>query len=506
MKIPRSILFFALLPVWACGALAGPADVADTVREWRENNEQAIVDRFATLLSIPNVARDTANIRRNAELIRDMLSAAGLDAELLEAEGGNPAVFGQRLVPGATRTVLIYAHYDGQPVNPDDWASDPWTPVMRDGPVEAGGQSVPMHTPFNPEWRIFARSAGDDKAPIVALQSALLALQAAGLAPSVNLKVFMEGEEEAGSPGLQPMLERYRDRLQADLWLFCDGPVHQSRRWQLAYGARGADGFDLTVYGPNRPLHSGHYGNWAPNPIMRLIELVDSMRDAGGHVLIDGFYDQVRPLTPAEHAAIDAAPRMDELLTKEFGIGAPETSDRLELAIARPALNLRGISAGGVGAQSRNAIPVAARASIGLRLVPNQTIQRMHQLIERHIRDQGYHLVQREPTAQERAQYPRLARVAWEAGGYPSYRTDFDNPMASKVAGLLDALSDHTLVQQPTLGGSLPLYIVDQVLHAPILILPVANHDDNQHGANENLRLKNLWDAIEIYAVVLTGL
>lgn len=506
MKCHPLRLLILLFSALAAEAFAAPADVADTVRDWREQNEQAIVDRFAALLSVPNVARDTHNIRRNAELIRDMLSAAGLVAELLEVQGGNPAVFGQRLVPGATRTVLIYAHYDGQPVNPDDWASDPWTPVMRDKLVEAGGQNVPMHAPFDPEWRIFARSAGDDKAPIVALQSALLALQATGLAPSVNLKVFMEGEEEAGSPGLRAMLERYRDRLQADLWLFCDGPVHQSRRWQLAYGARGADGFDLTVYGPNRPLHSGHYGNWAPNPIMRLIELVDSMRDANGRVLIDGFYDEVRPLTAAEHAAIDAAPRMDEQLTREYGIGAPETGDRLELAITRPALNLRGISAGGVGAQSRNAIPVAARASIGLRLVPNQITTHLHEAVERHIRGQGYHLVQGEPTAEERAQYPRLARVEWEAGGYPSYRTDFDNPMASKVAGLLEQLSDHTLVQQPTLGGSLPLYVVDQVLHVPVLILPVANHDDNQHGANENLRLKNLWDAIEIYAVVLTEL
>ena len=142
----------------------------------------------------------------------------------------------KRIIPGAETTLLIYVHYDGQPVNAADWASDPWTPVMRDDMVERGGQPVAMKAPFDPEWRIFGRSAGDDKAPVVALQSALMALDSAGIAPSVNLKIFMEGEEEAGSPNLRAMLEAHKDKLSADLWLFCDGPAHQSRRWQLVYG------------------------------------------------------------------------------------------------------------------------------------------------------------------------------------------------------------------------------------------------------------------------------
>jgi acetylornithine deacetylase/succinyl-diaminopimelate desuccinylase-like protein len=200
--------------------------VSDQVNQWRQVHEQQIVDRFAALLSIPNVASDTANIRRNANHISRLLKDGGMSVELLELEGSNPVIFAEKYSPGATKTVMIYIHYDGQPVNADNWASDPWVPVMRTNMVENGGQRVPMKIPFDPEWRIFGRSAGDDKAPVIALHSALLALADLDIEPTVNVKVFMEAEEEAGSPNLRRMLEAHKDKLDADLWLFCDGPAH----------------------------------------------------------------------------------------------------------------------------------------------------------------------------------------------------------------------------------------------------------------------------------------
>jgi len=481
--------------------------VSGQVSQWRQSHEQQIVDEFSKLLSIPNVASDKPNIRKNANHISQLLKNAGMRVELLEVEGSNPVVFAQRNSPGATKTVMIYIHYDGQPVNVDNWASDPWVPVIRTDMVENGGKQVPMKAPFDPDWRIFARSAGDDKAPVIALQSALMALAEAGIEPTVNLKVFLEGEEEAGSPNLRRMLETHKDKLAADLWLFCDGPTHQSRRWQLVYGVRGSYGFNLRVYGPNRPLHSGHYGNWAPNPIMLLTELINSMRAPDGEILVDGYSDQVVPLSAGELAAIAASPQMDELLATDLGIGIPETEDRLELAIARPAMNLRGISGGDVGAQARNVIQPSAEASIGLRLVPAQTPEYLRGVIEKHIESQGYLVVHEEPTSEQRQQQQRIARLDWSSsGGYPAYRAAFDEPLAMQISEILYKLSDSTLIQTPTMGGSLPLYIVEDTLNTPILILPIANHDNNQHGANENLRLQNLWDAVEIYAAVLTGL
>jgi len=497
-------LLTLIFPLVANADQAGPVD---QVSHWRQSNEQIIVDRFAGLLAIPNVAADQINIRRNAAHISEMLKMAGMQVELLELKGSNPVVFAEKRVPGASKTIMIYIHYDGQPVNPANWDSDPWLPVMRTDMVENAGVEVPMRAPFDPQWRIFARSAGDDKAPIIALQSALLALKHAGVEPSVNLKVFMEGEEEAGSPNLRRMLEKYKDRLGADLWLFCDGPAHQSRRWQLVYGVRGTYGFNLTVYGANRPLHSGHYGNWAPNPIMLLTGLIASMRAPDGMIRVDGFYDQVLPLTDAEQAAIAAAPQMDRLLSADLGIAGPETTDRLELAITRPAMNIRGIQAGNVGSKARNVIPPSATASIGLRLVPAQTPDYLRAAVEKHIEGQGFHIIRDEPRDEDRQQHDLLARVNWSpSGGYPAYRTDFDNPLAMQVSSLLNDLSDNTLIQTPSMGGSLPIYIVKEVLDTPVVILPIANHDNNQHGANENLRLQNLWDAIEIYAAILTGL
>ncbi len=492
---------------------ADPVSAATAAREWRETQEVEIVERFEELLSIPNVASDQVNIRRNAEHIAALLADAGMRTELLEIPGrpdANPAVFGELLVPGAQRTVLIYVHYDGQPVDPSAWASDPWTPVLRTDMVESGGREVALKAPLDPDWRIFARSAGDDKGPIIALHGALTALAEAGIAPTVNLKVFMDGEEEAGSPNLRAMLEQHRDKLASDLWLFCDGPMHQSRRWQLVYGVRGSVGFDLTVFGANRPLHSGHYGNWAPNPIMQLVTLISTMRAPDGDILIEGLTDQVRPLSEAELAAIAASPVMDERLVGEFGIGQPETEDRVEIAISRPAINLQGIVSGGVGPDARNAIQTSATANIGLRLVPDQTPEYLRAAVVRHIEAQGYTLLpdgQQVPSPEDRQRHGKLARLDWPVpGGYPAYRADMSDPLAREVSAVLNRLSDDTLVQTPTMGGSLPIFVVEEVLETPVLILPIANHDNNQHGANENLRLQNLWDAIEIYAAVLTGL
>ncbi len=481
-------------------------DAVGVARDWRVKHEQEIVDEFVALLSIPNVASDTVNIRSNAKHISGLLEKRNFEVRLLELEGSPPVVFAERSSPGASKTLMIYVHYDGQPANAANWASDPWTPVLRDAPVETGGKVIPLTAPFDPESRLFARSAGDDKAPIVALLAALDALDDSNIPLSVNLKLFLEGEEEAGSPHLADMLKKHRDVLDADLWLFCDGPVHQSRRLQLSYGVRGSYGFGMTVFGPNRPLHSGHYGNWAPNPIMRLMELISTMRDPAGNILIKGYDEQVLSPSLMELEALAAAPDVDTQLIRELGIGQPETEDRLEQAIMRPAFNLRGIRSGDVGASARNSIQTSATASIGLRLVPAQTPDFLHEVIEQHIRKQGYYIIYQTPTAADRSEHENLVMLDWKESGYPAYRAPMDLPIAQKVASLVNEIADGSLIQLPTMGGSLPLYLIDEATAAPVLILPIANHDNNQHGSDENLRLQNLWDAIEIYASVITGL
>jgi acetylornithine deacetylase/succinyl-diaminopimelate desuccinylase-like protein len=485
--------------------------VRDKARAYRAAHEVEILREFAGFLAMPNLASDTENIRRNAEAAAALLARRGVRVELLELPGAPPVVYGELPSPRAKRTIIFYAHYDGQPVDPAKWTGKPWQPVLRDGRLEAGGREVDwaaLKAPVNPEWLLYARSASDDKAPIIGLAAALDALKAAKLPLSVNLKVFLEGEEEAGSPHLQAILEKYRDRLKGDLWLLCDGPVHQSRRMQVFFGARGSTGVEITAYGATRRLHSGHYGNWSPNPIAELANLVAGMRDDRGNILIKGFSDDVRPLTEAERRALAAAPDIGAALRSELALGRTEgpAEERLEAAILRPALNLRGFQGGDVGEKATNSIPTEATVSIDFRLVPNQTPEGVRSRVEAHLRGLGYTLVSDVPDAAARKAAPRLLRVHWDAGGYPSGRTSLDLPVSRAVVRVISESFGSPVVELPTLGGSVPMYLFTDLLKTPVVGVPIANHDNNQHASNENLRIQNLWDGIDTYAALLSRL
>ncbi len=482
---------------------ADSAAVAQKARIWRSQHEREILQEFSDLLAIPNLASDRPNIERNAAAIRVLYEKRGLTTQLLALEGAPPVVVADLLAPGATRTIAIYAHYDGQPVDPAKWKRDPWKPVMRD----LAGRDVNWRAAktIDPEWRLYARSAGDDKAPIIAALAALDALRANGVKPSVNLRFVFEGEEEAGSPHLAQYLEKYPKILRPDAWILCDGPVHQSRRAELFFGARGTVDLELTVYGPVKGLHDGHYGNWVPNPIVRLTHLLDSMRDENGRILIKGFYDDVKPASEAERAALAKIPDVETELRREFQIAATEGEGRpLNELLLQPALNVRGIESGHVGEKASNTIQTEARASIDFRLVPNETPDSIKPLVERHIEAQGYKVVHEAPDVATRMKNPKIVRLDWGAG-YPPARTALDLPLSREIVKIMSA-AGHDPVLLPTVGGSIPMYLFQQPNDIPVIGLPIANHDDNQHSNDENLRLQNLWDGIEIYAALFSGL
>jgi acetylornithine deacetylase/succinyl-diaminopimelate desuccinylase-like protein len=485
----------------------GAADVRSRVRAWRQAHAPAVLRELADLVAVPNIASEEPAIRRNAALIVAMLERRGISTSLLETEGSPPAVYGELTAPGARRTLMIYAHYDGQPVVPADWSSPPWTPILLDGPMDRGGREVPIDAADgrrDGEWRLYGRSTSDDKAPIVGVLAALDALRASGLAASVNLKLFFEGEEEAGSPHLEAMLTKHAPRLKADVWVFCDGPVHQSRRLLLFWGARGVMGLEMTVYGARRPLHSGHYGNWAPNPAATLAHLVAGLRDADGRIQVAGFYDDVRAVTATEKAALDAAPDVDEELQQELALAGTEPGKLVE-RILLPALNVRGLASGQVGERASNAIPTEATASIDFRLVPDQTPEKVRARVEAHLTRQGWQVVHDTPDLAARRRHPRLVKLQWEAG-YPPSRTSMELPVSRAVARVVEEAIGAPIVRLPTLGGSLPMFVFEKVLAVPVIGLPIANHDNSQHAANENLRLQNLWDGIEVYAGLLARL
>ncbi len=500
--------FASLVLLLAAAPVAAQASGLDVARKYRQAHEAEILHAYAGLLEIPNVARDSAGIARNADYLTGRLRELGVTTETWKLPGVPPIVFGELRVPGATRTLGIYVHYDGQPADSSNWTTAPWEPTLYDKAIEAGGRRIPFPDAgarADPEWRLYARSAGDDKAPLGALLPVLEALREAGVTPTSNLKFFFEGEEEAGSPHLGDYLERYRERLDdIDVWLFFDGPVHQSGRPELTFGVRGVTGLEVTVFGANRSLHSGHYGNWAPVPGQMLASLLASMKDENGRVLIDGFYDSTEKIGPEERAALATLPDYDAALKRELGLARTEGEPQsLAERLLLPSLTIKGLSSGNTGALARNVIPSTAVATLGVRLVKGNDPEHMLDLVEAHIRKQGYHIVREDPDSATRLRYPMIAKVMRDTG-YPAARTRMDVPIVQQVVGAVRDAAGDGLVLQPALGGSLPLYLFTDRLGKPAVIVPIANHDDNQHAPDENLRIANLWYGIDLYGALLT--
>ena len=504
---------FLLMAVLFLTSLAHGQDqtIQQQVRDFRKTNEHRLLGEFLNLLSIPNVASDRANIRKNAEVIMQMMKQRGLDPRLLEATTPNtpPAVFAEVKTPGATRTLIVYAHYDGQPTDPKQWSGSlPWHPVFRSAPLESGGQTIaPPNTAdaINPEWRIYGRSTSDDKAGVMTILTAFEALKAKGIALTSNIKFFFEGEEEAGSPHLAEIIKANKQLLEADAWIICDGPVHQSGVKEVVFGVRGDVNVDLTLYGAKRPLHSGHYGNWSPNPAAALAQLLASMKDADGRVTIAGWYDDVEPLGELEKKAIAEAPQYDRELKTQLGLARTEGGGKSLLELLNlPSLNINGFASGDVGSLARNVIPTTATAVLDLRLLKGNDHARQVQRLIEHVRKQGYFVMDREPTNQERLQHPRIATIVARPGGYNAERTRMDLPISLAVISAVQSTSDQPIVRLPTSGGSLPLSIITDNLKTVTMTVPIANYDNNQHAENENLRIQNLWNGIETYAAVMT--
>jgi len=519
----RVLVLFAL---WSCCARAqepagkveqrtiAPASVlVQEVRAYRMNSEKRIVRELTEFLAIPNVASDTENIQKNATHLVEMLEARGIETHLLPITGRGPVVFGKLTTPGARRTVIFYAHYDGQPVDAAAWTDGkPFEPELRSDAIEAGGKRIPFpengtkeDRPYQDAWRIYARSSSDDKSPIVAMLAAIDALRARNIPLGVNLKLILEGEEEAGSDHLQQALDLHKNLLDADLLITGDGPVHQSGRPLIFFGNRGDIGLDITVYGPVRALHSGHYGNWAPNPAMKLARLLASMKDANGRVLIDGYYDDIAPLRDAEKKALEAMPQNDADLERELGIAKPEGGGKkLVELLMEPSLNIRGLRSAYVGTQAQNVVPEQAAASLDARLVKGEDPQKKFEQIVAFIQKQGYYVVDREPTMEERRTHALIAKVI-NQGGYRASRTSMELPASVAVIGLMRAATGGDLVIAPTLGGSVPMYIFED-LGLPWIGVPIVNYDNHQHSSDENLRLGHLWRGIETYAALLADL
>ena len=467
---------------------------------------------YLELLAIPNIPEKPEDMRRNAAFLEKAFQKRGFSTRLLDNPAGRPLVFAQSDA-GATsaRTILFYIHFDGQPVIPEEWAQkSPFQPVVKkrdaDGRWrEVDGQKL-FAEPFDPELRVFARSASDDKAPIEMFLTAIDVLATERRKPSVRIKVLLDSEEEVSSPSLAGVIAAHRALFDADALSILDGPLHASGRPTVVFGNRGLTQATLTVYGPKSPAHSGHFGNYVPNPAMRLAALLASMKGEDGRVRIPGYYDGVN-LTAEDRAVLAKTGDDQTSLLRKLGIAKPEqVGGNYQEALQYPSLNVRGMAAAAVGAKAANIVPSEAVAELDLRTTPETDGRRLFDLIRRHVEAQGYHLVDAVPTDADRARYDRLATLKLGAV-QAAERIPMDSPVGrwaiAAARGSVDAATGEP-VRIRMMGGTVPTDLLVDALHLPFVLVPTVNPDNNQHAHDENLRIGNFVSGTRVIRSLLT--
>jgi acetylornithine deacetylase/succinyl-diaminopimelate desuccinylase-like protein len=503
---------FGLAQATPAGAQAlSPGEIRDRVA----GIAPAAVRQYRDLLSLPNDAHRPDDIERLVRWLEGAFSERNFQVQRLETPG-SPLLLAQRRSPEASApTVLIYLQSDGQPVDPTEWfQDDPYGPVLKErdpaDPSRGGWRSIPWDTldaagdpaRWNPEWRVFARSASDSKGPIAQFLAALDVVDGAGVRQGFHMKVIVDTEEEMGSPHLPRAVSTYRDELASDMLLIFDGPPHVSGRPSLKFGARGIADVTLTTYGPRVPQHSGHYGNYTPNPALRMAQLLASMKDRDGRVVIPGFYDGV-DIDMETARILEAVPDDEEEIRRRLGIAESDrVGGSLQEAVQYPSLNVRGLSSAWVGDEARTIVPATATAEIDVRLVLESDPDRLLGLIRDHIRNQDYLVLDREPTEEERLAHPRIVTMV-SSVSYLAFRTDFDSVPGIWTRNALTHLFGEAPILIRTSGGSVPISPFVTTLGIPAVSVPTVNPDNNQHSPNENLRLGSFLEGIEILTAVL---
>jgi acetylornithine deacetylase/succinyl-diaminopimelate desuccinylase-like protein len=466
---------------------------------------------YFELLTLPNDAIVPADIRKNVEWLETAFRKRGFTTQQL-ANDGKPMLFAE--LPGSDpkrKTVLFYMHLDGQPVIPAQWKQQsPWVPVLKRKTVSGDWEEMDSASlfsgPIDPEWRVFGRSSADDKAPIMMFLAAIDALKASGDTLGVNVKVVLDSEEEKGSPSIGKVMAAHADLLRSDAIVIHDGPMHATNRPTLIFGNRGAAMGRITVYGAKVSLHSGHYGNYSPNPAQRLATLLASMKDDTGRVTVPGYYDHVK-LGDSERKIMAAVPDDEVALKKRLGIfKTDQVGANYQEAMQYPSLNVRGMSSAAVGDKAANIVPDLAVAELDLRTTPDSNAVYLGKLVETHIAKQGYHLVKGAPTDDDRSRYDKLASFDMQTEGGDAAGTPMDSAVGYwAYSAMVDAFgAKPEPVRIRMMGGTVPTAEIVEALHVPFAIVPLVNADNNQHASNENMRMGNYIDGVRTIYSLLT--
>jgi acetylornithine deacetylase/succinyl-diaminopimelate desuccinylase-like protein len=368
-----------------------------------------------------------------------------------------------------------------------EWQEIPWDNLKKD---------------YDEDWRVFARSASDAKAPINSFLIALDIMDEQNLEPNYNIKVIMDMEEEMGSPNLPNAVKKYRKKLKADRLVILDGPRHPSNEPTLTFGARGIATIQLKVHGPKYPQHSGHYGNYVPNPAIRLSQIIASMKNQDGIVTIDGFYDGIE-ISDKARKVMAQVPDDENEIRRSIGISEiDKVADNYQESIQYPSLNVRGLKSGWVEKEVRTIIPSFALAEIDVRLVKETDPNRLIGLIKEHIQNQGYHIIKKDPSDEERMKYGKLITFKSKIS-YTAFRTPIDSPIGDWLTSAIRNGFEMEPIIKRTSGGSVPISPFVNTLGVPAVTVPTVNPDNNQHSPNENIRVGNLIESVRTHLAIL---
>ncbi|WP_108247143.1 M20/M25/M40 family metallo-hydrolase [Muricauda brasiliensis] len=495
MKKTFSLVFLSLtFSLFAQDDVAVKSQVADAINEVRE------------FIAIPNDALDAADIDRNIMWLKRKFGDRGFNTAVLDTEG-LPLFFAAMPMNANKPTVLIYMHFDGQSVDPTKWNQpDPYQVVLKK-PTDSGFETISfdeLDDDINYDWRLFGRSTSDDKSPIVMLLNAMDLLKNDGIEIPFNIKVILDSEEEKSSKPLPAAVKQYRELLESDFLMIVDGPVHASEKPTVVYGCRGITTLTLTTYGPIKPQHSGHYGNYAPNPGFQLSKLLATMKDDEGRVIIPGYYDGIS-INPKTDSILKSVPDSDETIAEKLQFKtAEQVGGYYQEALQYPSLNIRGLSSGWVGDKARTIVPESATAELDLRLVVESDGNRLKKLVKDHITKQGYKVLNHVPSKDERMHFDKIITIE-EGSVTDAFRTELNNPYGEFIVKTLNQSFGEEVIQIRTMGGTVPIAPFINELKIPAFIVPVVNPDNNQHSPNENIKIGQLAYGIKTFYSILSS-
>ncbi len=484
----------AILSILLCASLVSAQNI--------ESKLKPALEELKEFIAIPNDALVPTDILKNIDWLDLQFKKRGFTTQVLPTEG-QPLFFAELPTIKRAKTILFYMHLDGQSVDPSKWnQKDPYSAVLKakDGTNWKTLDWSELDNNINEDWRIFGRSTSDDKGPIVMLLQAIDLLKENKQKIPFNVKIILDSEEEKSSKPLPKAVKKYREVLAADYLIINDGPLHVSDNPTMVFGCRGITTINLTTYGPIKPQHSGHYGNYAPNPGFRLANLLSTFKDEHGKVLIDGYYDGIT-IDESTAKILKSVPDNQEQILENLAVKTPESVGSFyQEALQYPSLNIRGLSSGWTGKKARTIVPANATAAIDIRLVPESDGDRLKELIKEHIKAHGFYITDTKPTLEERKQYDKI--ITFESGSVTNpFRTNLDVPFASWLEKTID---DEKLVKIRIMGGTVPIASFINELNIPAIIIPMVNPDNNQHSPNENLKSKNIKYGIQTFYKILS--